>query len=299
MRDPTTLTSDELIPLVEDARWFAAKGRALESAEVVGVPVREGLVALAIVEVRFAAGTHEHYLLALGEDDEPGRRLRAPGGRRAACGPRRRPGRRSPHPVVRRRAVEQLRRARRAARAQALPAGSRQARTRSSRSCVCWARRGSGTPHGSKGRSRRTAPRSGPPSPRSPHSCRRSAGAGSSPSTRSATTRRGCPTACGGSGRSRPSCTPRSRRIPILRSARRSRAPSRSACSPRRSTRRSRRRSRHCPRTTLSAPWRTASRTSATSSRSSRGQARRGSRSACTATSTSVRCSGRPPATGS
>jgi len=71
MRDPTTLTSDELIPLVEDARWFAAKGRALESAEVVGVPVREGLVALAIVEVRFAAGTHEHYLLALGEDDDP------------------------------------------------------------------------------------------------------------------------------------------------------------------------------------------------------------------------------------
>ena len=71
MRDPTTLTSDELIPLVEDARWFAAKGRALESAEVVGVPVREGLVALAIVEVRFAAGTHEHYLLALGEDGGP------------------------------------------------------------------------------------------------------------------------------------------------------------------------------------------------------------------------------------
>ena len=71
MRDPTTLTSDELTALVEDARWFAAKGRAVESAEVVGVPVREGLVALAIVEVRFAAGTHEHYLLALGEDDDP------------------------------------------------------------------------------------------------------------------------------------------------------------------------------------------------------------------------------------
>ena len=64
MRDPAALTSDELIALVEDARWFAAKGRALESAEVVGVPVREGLVTLAIVEVRFAAGTHEHYLVA-------------------------------------------------------------------------------------------------------------------------------------------------------------------------------------------------------------------------------------------
>jgi predicted trehalose synthase len=71
MRDPAALTSEELIALVENARWFAAKGRALESAEVVGVPVREGLVALAIVEVRFAAGTHEHYLVALGEGDEP------------------------------------------------------------------------------------------------------------------------------------------------------------------------------------------------------------------------------------
>jgi len=71
MRDPSTLTSDELVALVEGARWFAAKGRALESAEVVGVPVHEGLVALAIVEVMFAAGTHEHYLLALGEDGEP------------------------------------------------------------------------------------------------------------------------------------------------------------------------------------------------------------------------------------
>ncbi len=71
MRDPATLTSEQLVALVDGARWFAAKDRALESAEVVGVPVREGLVALAIVEVRFAAGTHEHYLLALGEDDEP------------------------------------------------------------------------------------------------------------------------------------------------------------------------------------------------------------------------------------
>ena len=71
MRDPRTLSSDELLALVDGARWFAAKGRALESAEVVGVPVEEGVFALAIVEVRFAAGTHEHYLLALGGDDEP------------------------------------------------------------------------------------------------------------------------------------------------------------------------------------------------------------------------------------
>src|SRR6186997_798289 len=42
MRDPTTLSSDELIALIADARWFAAKG-----------------------------GTHEHYLVALGGEDEP------------------------------------------------------------------------------------------------------------------------------------------------------------------------------------------------------------------------------------
>ena len=71
MRDPTTLTSDELLALIVDARWFAAKGRTLESAEVVGVPVEDGQFALAIVEVRFAAGTHEHYLVAVGGDDEP------------------------------------------------------------------------------------------------------------------------------------------------------------------------------------------------------------------------------------
>jgi trehalose synthase-fused probable maltokinase len=70
MRDPRTLSSDDLLALVSHARWFAAKGRALESAEVVGVPVDAETVALAIVEVRFAAGTHEHYLVALGDDEE-------------------------------------------------------------------------------------------------------------------------------------------------------------------------------------------------------------------------------------
>jgi len=70
MRDPRTLGSDELLALVGEARWFAAKGRVVEDAEVVDVPVEEETVALAIVEVRFAAGTHEHYLVALGEGDE-------------------------------------------------------------------------------------------------------------------------------------------------------------------------------------------------------------------------------------
>ena len=34
------------------------------------VPVEDGPAALAIVEIRFAAGTHEHYLLAFGPGDE-------------------------------------------------------------------------------------------------------------------------------------------------------------------------------------------------------------------------------------
>ncbi|MCZ7589704.1 MAG: phosphotransferase [Gaiella sp.] len=70
MRDPWTLESGELLALVADARWFAAKGRQIESAEVVGVPVEDGLARLVVVEVRFAAGTHEHYLVALGPEDE-------------------------------------------------------------------------------------------------------------------------------------------------------------------------------------------------------------------------------------
>jgi len=69
MRDPRTLGSDELLAIVGDARWFGAKGLAPEGAEVVDVPVADETVALAIVEVRFPAGTHEHYLVALGGDD--------------------------------------------------------------------------------------------------------------------------------------------------------------------------------------------------------------------------------------
>ena len=70
MRDPRTLSSDELLGLVSAARWFAAKGRVAEGAEVVGLPVEDGPVVLAIVEIRFTSGTHEHYLLAFGEGDE-------------------------------------------------------------------------------------------------------------------------------------------------------------------------------------------------------------------------------------
>ena len=79
MRDPRTLSSDELLGLVSEARWFAAKGRVAESAEVVGLPVEDGLVVLAIVEIRFTTGTHEHYLLAFGEGDELVDALERPG----------------------------------------------------------------------------------------------------------------------------------------------------------------------------------------------------------------------------
>jgi maltokinase len=70
MSDPRTLSSDQLLSIVSGARWFAAKDRTPECAEVVGLPVEEGDVRLAIVEVRFAAGTHEHYLVALDDSDD-------------------------------------------------------------------------------------------------------------------------------------------------------------------------------------------------------------------------------------
>ena len=71
MRDPRELTSEELLSLLAGERWFAAKDRVAEEAEVVDVPVEDGVVALAIVEVRFGGGTHEHYLVALGADGAP------------------------------------------------------------------------------------------------------------------------------------------------------------------------------------------------------------------------------------
>jgi maltokinase len=70
MPDPDSLSSDDLLSIVRDARWFGAKDRTPESAEIVDRPVADGPVSLVIVEVRFAAGTHEHYVVALGADDE-------------------------------------------------------------------------------------------------------------------------------------------------------------------------------------------------------------------------------------
>jgi trehalose synthase-fused probable maltokinase len=66
--DPRSLTSDQLLGLLAGARWFAAKDRAPEEAEIVDLPVEDGPVVLAIVEVRFGPGTHEHYLVALGPE---------------------------------------------------------------------------------------------------------------------------------------------------------------------------------------------------------------------------------------
>jgi len=68
MPDPTTLKSEELLALVQDARWFGAKDKTPESAEIVDLPVRDPVVTLAMVEVRFGTGTHEHYLLDFAAD---------------------------------------------------------------------------------------------------------------------------------------------------------------------------------------------------------------------------------------
>ena len=68
MPDPSSLTSDELLALVQDARWFGAKDRTPEGAEIVDLPIRDPVVTLAMVEVRFGTGTHEHYLLDFAAD---------------------------------------------------------------------------------------------------------------------------------------------------------------------------------------------------------------------------------------
>jgi predicted trehalose synthase len=70
MPEPARLSSEDLLSIVSGARWFAAKDRTPESAEIVGLPVEAGPVWLAIVEVRFAAGTHDHYVVALSADAE-------------------------------------------------------------------------------------------------------------------------------------------------------------------------------------------------------------------------------------
>ena len=70
MRDPGAFTAEELLAIVSGARWFPTGDTAPDDARIVGVPVEDGPVALAIVEVSFPPGTHEHYLVALGPDGE-------------------------------------------------------------------------------------------------------------------------------------------------------------------------------------------------------------------------------------
>jgi predicted trehalose synthase len=68
MPDPTRLTSEALLALVQEARWFGAKDTTPEGAEIVELPVQDLVVTLAIVEVRFGTGTHDHYLLDFAAD---------------------------------------------------------------------------------------------------------------------------------------------------------------------------------------------------------------------------------------
>ncbi len=68
MADPRSLSSDALLALVQDARWFGAKDTTPEGAEIVDLPVDDAAVTLAVVEVRFGTGTHDHYLLDFAGD---------------------------------------------------------------------------------------------------------------------------------------------------------------------------------------------------------------------------------------
>jgi maltokinase len=68
MADPARLGSDELLALVQEARWFGAKDQTPESAEIAALPVEDAVVVLAVVEVRFGTGTHEFYLLDFAAD---------------------------------------------------------------------------------------------------------------------------------------------------------------------------------------------------------------------------------------
>ena len=68
MPDPRSLSSDALLALVQDARWFGAKDTIPEGAEIVDLPVDDAAVTLAVVEVRFGTGTHDHYLLDFAGD---------------------------------------------------------------------------------------------------------------------------------------------------------------------------------------------------------------------------------------
>ena len=68
MPDGPTPTNEQLLALIQAARWFGAKGKALDSAEIVDRPVEDPAVTLAIVEVRFSTGTHEHYLVDIAAD---------------------------------------------------------------------------------------------------------------------------------------------------------------------------------------------------------------------------------------
>ena len=273
MRDPRTLGSDELLALVAEARWFAAKGRVAEDAEVVGRPRRGRDRGARDRRGAVRGGDARALSRRAGRGRRGRRRLRAAGGRDAlaalagvaAEGARVRPRRR--------RAVEQLGRPRRAAHAQALPeaGGGAEPRARDparrsrsqrfpnaprlqgvARDVRAAARDGSRLDHLARPRARRRLGADARLARRRPVVA---------PGARLAPRR--------GDGRAAQRAR-RARRRPALR-ARGAERGGAGARSQRRSTRRSRRPSRRCPTTTRSARWRTAPRTSAISSRSSSG----------------------------
>lgn len=63
------LAPEELVELVVGRRWFAAKEREPEGAQVTAVAHADDELELALVEVRFLEGTHDTYQLALTFDD--------------------------------------------------------------------------------------------------------------------------------------------------------------------------------------------------------------------------------------
>jgi maltokinase len=69
---PALLEDESLCGWISEQRWYASKSRSISSAHVVeSIPLRENpLLVLALVQTRFATGTHELYQL-LSSETEP------------------------------------------------------------------------------------------------------------------------------------------------------------------------------------------------------------------------------------
>jgi maltokinase len=62
------LSSEALLGLIVEERWFASKAREPERAQVAGVHHAQEGLAVVLVDVAFPGGTHDMYALALGLD---------------------------------------------------------------------------------------------------------------------------------------------------------------------------------------------------------------------------------------